>query len=211
MNKSVAVIEDDSRLREQLVEILGTAQDIRCVGAYSSAEEALERIPGRVPDVVLMDIKLPGMSGIECVSRLKRVTPNVQIIMVTIFEDSERIFRALKAGASGYLVKSGPPGQLLEAIRDVFAGGSPMTSHIARKVVQHFHLLAQSSQESENLSPREEQVLELLASGFIYKEIADKLNIGAETVRTYVKNICHKMHVRSRIEAVAKHRGDTRQ
>ena len=210
MNKSVAVIEDDSRLREQLVEILGTAQDIRCVGAYSSAEEALERIPGRVPDVVLMDIKLPGMSGIECVSRLKRVTPNVQIIMVTIFEDSERIFRALKAGASGYLVKSGPPGQLLEAIRDVFAGGSPMTSHIARKVVQHFHLLAQSSQESENLSPREEQVLELLASGFIYKEIADKLNIGAETVRTYVKNICHKMHVRSRIEAVAKHRGDTR-
>lgn len=210
MNKSVAVIEDDSRLREQLVEILGTAQDIRCVGAYSSAEEALERIPGRVPDVVLMDIKLPGMSGIECVSRLKRITPNVQIIMVTIFEDSERIFRALKAGASGYLVKSGPPGQLLEAIRDVFAGGSPMTSHIARKVVQHFHLLAQSSQESENLSPREEQVLELLASGFIYKEIADKLNIGAETVRTYVKNICHKMHVRSRIEAVAKHRGDTR-
>jgi DNA-binding NarL/FixJ family response regulator len=210
MNKSVAIIEDDARLREQLVEILSTASDIRCLGAYASAEEALERIPARIPDIVLMDIKLPGMSGIECVAKLKRFAPNLQIIMVTIFEDSERIFRALKAGASGYLVKSGPPSQLLEAIRDVYAGGSPMTSHIARKVVQHFHLLNRSSQDGENLSPREEQVLDLLASGFIYKEIADKLNIGAETVRTYVKNICHKMHVRSRIEAVAKHRSETR-
>lgn len=210
MNKTVAVIEDDWRLREQLVEILATSPDISCVGAFGSAEEALERIPGRIPDIVLMDIKLPGMSGIECVAKLKRLAPGLQIIMVTIFEDSERIFRALKAGASGYLVKSGPPGQLLEAIRDVYAGGSPMTSHIARKVVQHFHLLNPSAREGENLSPREEQVLGLLASGFIYKEIADKLNIGAETVRTYVKNICHKMHVRSRIEAVAKHRGEQR-
>jgi Response regulator containing a CheY-like receiver domain and an HTH DNA-binding domain len=210
MNKTVAVIEDDWRLREQLVEILATSPDISCVGAFGSAEEALERIPGRIPDIVLMDIKLPGMSGIECVAKLKRLAPGLQIIMVTIFEESERIFRALKAGASGYLVKSGPPGQLLEAIRDVYAGGSPMTSHIARKVVQHFHLLNPSAREGENLSPREEQVLGLLASGFIYKEIADKLNIGAETVRTYVKNICHKMHVRSRIEAVAKHRGEQR-
>jgi DNA-binding NarL/FixJ family response regulator len=206
MNKSVVIVEDDRALRQQIVEILGTASDIRCVGAFASAEEALRAIPVKMPDVVLMDIKLPGMSGIDCVAKLKRMLPSLQIIMVTIFEDSERIFRALKAGASGYLVKSRPPEQLLEAIRDVHSGGSPMSSHIARKVVQHFHLLDPSPKEAENLSPREEQVLDLLASGFIYKEIGDKLNISVETVRTYVKNICNKMHVRNRLAAVAKHR-----
>jgi DNA-binding NarL/FixJ family response regulator len=208
MNKSVVIVEDDRALRQQLLEILATASDIRCIGAFASAEEALKAIPAKIPDVVLMDIKLPGMSGIECVAKLKRALPSLQIIMVTIFEDSERIFRALKAGASGYLVKSRPPEQLLEAIRDVHAGGSPMSSHIARKVVQHFHLLNLSPKEAENLSPREEQVLDLLASGFIYKEIGDKLNISVETVRTYVKNICNKMHVRNRLEAVARHRID---
>jgi len=208
MNKSVVVVEDDRTLRQQIVDILATASDIRCIGAFASAEEALKVIPMKAPDVVLMDIKLPGMSGIDCVAKLKRMLPSLQIIMVTIFEDSERIFRALKAGASGYLVKSRPPEQLLEAIRDVHSGGSPMSSHIARKVVQHFHLLDPSPKEAENLSPREEQVLDLLASGFIYKEIGDKLNISVETVRTYVKNICNKMHVRNRLEAVAKHRLD---
>src|SRR5258705_8833177 len=133
---------------------------------------------------------------------------SVEISRVRIREHSERIFRALMAGASGYRVKSRPPEQLLEAIRDVHSGGSPMSSHIARKVVQHFHLLAPSAKEAENLSPREEQVLDLLACGFIYKEIGDKLNISVETVRTYVKNICNKMHVRNRLEAVAKHRLD---
>jgi DNA-binding NarL/FixJ family response regulator len=208
MNKSVVIVEDDRALRQQIVEILATASDIRCVGAFASAEEALKAIPAKMPDVVLMDIKLPGMSGIDCVAKLKRMLPSLQIIMVTIFEDSERIFRALKAGASGYLVKSRPPERLLEAIRDVHSGGSPISSHIARKVVQHFHLLDPSPKEAENLSPREEQVLDLLASGFIYKEIGDKLNISVETVRTYVKNICNKMHVRNRLEAVAKHRLD---
>jgi len=152
-----------------------------------------------------MDIKLPGMSGIQCVSELKRTMPQLQIIMVTIYEDSESIFNALKAGASGYLVKSGPPEQLIEAIRDVFAGGSPMSGHIARKVVQHFHSLGPATEEANNLSPREQQVISLLASGYIYKEIGSQLNIGTETVRTYVKSICQKMHVRSRLEAVAKH------
>jgi DNA-binding NarL/FixJ family response regulator len=132
----------------------------------------------------------------------------MQFIMVTVYEDSERIFKALKAGASGYLVKSAPPEQLIEAIRDVFAGGSPMSSHIARKVVQHFHLLGPAPEEANNLSPREQQVLSLLASGYLYKEIGSQLNIGVETVRTYVKSICLKMHVRSRIEAVAKHRSE---
>ena len=206
--KSVVVVEDDRGLREQLVKILETAPDVKCVGAFVSAEEALPKILGNHPDVVLMDIKLPGMSGIQCVAEIKKVVPEMQIIMVTVYEDSERIFRALKAGANGYLVKSSPPDQLLEAIRDVYKGGAPMSSHIARKVVKHFHLLGPSTKEPENISPREREVLDLLSQGYIYKEIADHLNIGTETVRTHVKNICQKMHVRSRLEAVAKHRSE---
>ena len=209
MKKTVIVVEDDRGLREQLAEILENAPDIECLGAFASAEAALPEILGKNPDVVLMDIKLPGMSGIQCVTEIKKARANMQIIMVTVYEDSERIFRALKAGANGYLVKSSPPEQLLEAIRDAYKGGAPMSSHIARKVVQHFHLLGPSPTETENLSPRERQVLDLLAMGFIYKEIGSKLDIGTETVRTYVKNICQKMHVRGRLEAVAKHRAET--
>jgi DNA-binding NarL/FixJ family response regulator len=205
MTKSVAVVEDDKPLREQLVEILSAAPDIKCVGAFASGEEAVKKIPIQNPDVVLMDIKLPGMSGIQCVAQLKRLNPALQVIMVTVYKDSERIFKALKAGADGYLVKSSPPGQLLDAVRDVNSGGAPISSHIARKVVEHFRLVSTENREENNLSPRENQVLTLLASGFIYKEIGDQLNIGVTTVRTYVKNICQKMHVRNRLEAVAKH------
>jgi len=208
MRKSVIVVEDDRGLREQLVQILETAPDIKCLGAFASAELALPPILEKNPDVVLMDIKLPGISGIQCVAEIKKTRPEMQIIMVTIYEDSERIFRALKAGANGYLVKSSPPEQLLEAIRDAYKGGAPMSSHIARKVVQHFHILGPSIDETGNLSPRERQVLDLLSMGFIYKEIGNKLDIGTETVRTYVKNICQKMHVRSRVEAVARHRSE---
>ena len=204
MKKTVALVEDDRRLRDQLVQILEDIEDIECVIVCASAEEALEKIPSKNPDVVLMDIKLPRMSGIQCVAELKKILPEVQVIMVTVYEDSDRIFKALKAGASGYLVKSGPPEQLIAAIRDVFAGGAPMSGHIARKVVQHFHVLGPAPSEADNLSPREQQVLDLLAMGFIYKEIGGKLDIGTETVRTYVKNICQKMHVRGRVEAVAK-------
>lgn len=208
MKKNVIIVEDDRGLREQLIRTLESSPDIKCIDACLTGEEAIPVIFQKRPDVVLMDIKLPKMSGIQCVVEIKKILPDIQIIMVTVYEDSERIFRALKAGASGYLVKSCPPEQLLEAIRDAYKGGSPMSSHIARKVVQHFHLLGPSVQESENLSPREREVLDLLAMGFIYKEIGSKLNIGAETVRTYVKNICQKMHVRSRLEAVAKHRAE---
>ncbi len=204
MKKTAIVVEDDSGLREQLVQILGTAPDIKCIGAFNSGESALPEILKRKPDVVLMDIKLPGMSGIQCVAEVKKIIPTIQIIMVTVYEDSERIFRALKAGADGYLVKSSPPDQLLNAIRDAYQGGAPISSHIARKVVQHFHLLGPSRQEGENLTSREHQVLDLLAMGFIYKEIGSKLNIDPETVRSHVKNICEKMHVRSRVEAVAR-------
>jgi DNA-binding NarL/FixJ family response regulator len=204
MKKTVAVVEDNPRLRGQLLQILENLSDIECVGAFATGEEAVERIPSKRPDVVLMDIKLPGISGIQCVAELKKVLPKVQIIMVTIYEDSEKIFKALQAGACGYLVKSADPDELVEAIRDVFMGGSPMSSHIARKVVQHFHQLGPAA----DLSQREEQVLSLLSSGYVYKEIGDRLGIGMETVRSHVKNICQKMHVRSRIEAVARHRAE---
>lgn len=199
------LVEDDRGLREQLAQILNSASDIRCVGTFATAEEALEQIAARCPDVVLMDIKLPGMSGIECVARLKHLKPGLQIVMVTVYEDSERIFRALKAGASGYLLKSSPPPRLLDAVRDVHAGGAPMSSQIARQVVRHFHSAGTVSEQKPPLSPRERQVLELLSTGYIYKEIADKLDIGVETVRTYVKSICQKMHARNRLEAVARH------
>ena len=209
MMKKVGIVEDDRGLREQLAQILEAARDVRFVGACASGEEALERIHVLQPDVMLMDIKLPGMSGIECVAHLKRALPSLQIIMLTVYEDSERIFRALKAGADGYLVKSSPPEALLQAIDDVHRGGSPISSHIARKVVRYFHLIGPSPEKSENLSPREQEVLNLLSGGYLYKEISDQLGIGIETVRTYVKNICEKMHVRNRVEAVAKHGGKT--
>ena len=208
MKKSVVVVEDDRGLREQITKILELAPDIACVGVCVSAEEALPVIAAKKPDVVLMDIKLPGMSGIQCVAEIKKSFPDMQVIMVTVYEDSERIFRALKAGASGYMIKSDSPDQLLEAIRDVYKGGAPMSSSIARKVVKHFHLVGISPQETDNLSNREREVLELLAQGMIYKEIGDQLKIGTTTVRTYVKNICYKMHVRSRVEAVAKRRAE---
>jgi DNA-binding NarL/FixJ family response regulator len=204
MKKRVAIVEDDKGLREQLMHILKRASDLQCVGAYGSAEEALAALPAVNPEVVLMDIKLPRMSGIECVARLKEILPAVQIIIVTVYEDSDRIFRALRSGASGYLVKSNPPRKLLEAIRDVTTGGSPISTHIARKVVQHFQLLGPTVDETERLSPREREVLDLLAAGYLYKEIGDKLNIAAETVRMNVKKICLKMQVKNRVEAVAK-------
>jgi DNA-binding NarL/FixJ family response regulator len=206
MLKTVVIVEDDKALREELIRILNTAPDVECLGAVSSAEDALQVIPRRPPDTVLMDIKLPKMSGIECVAELKKVLPDLQIIMLTVYEDTEKIFQALRAGASGYLLKSSPPARLFAAIRDVQEGGAPLSSHIARKVVKHFQDEGRLQRETHGLSPRENEVLELLASGYIYKEIADQLQIGIETVRTYVKNICTKMHVRSRVEAVARHR-----
>jgi DNA-binding NarL/FixJ family response regulator len=204
MTKRVAIVEDDKGLREQLTLVLKGAPGVKCVAACGSAEEALKSLPAMHPDVVLMDINLPGMSGIECVARLKETMPEVQFIIVTVYEDSERIFRALRSGASGYLVKSGPPEKLLEAINDVTQGGSPMSTHIARKVVEHFAMVGPATEGEEPLSPREREVLDLLARGYIYKEIGDQLGIATETVRTYVKHICQKMHVKNKTEAVAK-------
>ena len=208
MRKTVIVVEDNRDLRSQLTKILESARDIKCLGAYESGEEALPIIFDKKPDVVLMDIKLPGISGIQCVVEIKKRFPAMQIIMVTVYEDSERIFRALKSGASGYLIKSSPPEQLIDAIWNAHNGGAPMSNNIARKVVEYFYAIGPSAQETDNLSPREQEVLKLLGLGFIYKEIGNKLSIGPETVRSHVKNICQKMHVRSRLEAVAKHRGE---
>jgi DNA-binding NarL/FixJ family response regulator len=171
---------------------------------YANAEAAIEALPRDRPDVVLMDINLPGMNGVECVRRLKKLAPNSQVIMLTVYEDTENIFNALAAGASGYLLKRIPRAELLSAILEVHRGGSPMTTHIARKVVQSFQQTSASSQPSESLSPREQEVLDCLSKGFLYKEIADKLGIGYETVHTYIRRIYEKLQVRTRTEAVAK-------
>ena len=200
----VSIVDDEVDLRENIAAYVDSSKGFRCLGVHSSAEDALVNLPKEKPDVVLMDINLGGMSGIECVRRLKPLMPATQVVMLTVFEDTEKIFSALAAGASGYLLKRMPPAKLLEAIREVHEGGSPMSAPIARKVVQHFHLIGPAAKPKQNLSAREQQVLELLSTGFIYKEIADQLGIGLETVRTYVKNICQKMHVRNRVEAVAR-------
>lgn len=201
----VAIVEDNAQFRNTLGKVLNRADGIECIGQYSTAEEALEEIPKNPPDVVLMDINLPGMNGVECVEKIKKLLPATQIVMLTVYEDTESIFNALKAGATGYLLKRTSREELLEAIRDVYKGGSPMTTHIARKVVQSFQRLESSfSTPSETLSPREQEVLELLAKGFIYKEIADKLGISFETVRTHIRRIYEKLQVKSRTEAVAK-------
>jgi DNA-binding NarL/FixJ family response regulator len=202
--RRVAIVEDDSGLRQQLEQILKHAERATCVGSYCSAEDALEQINQAKPDVVLMDINLPGRSGIECVGHLRKVLPEVHVIKLTIYEDSDRIFKALQAGADGYLVKSSPTETLLDAIDDVYKGGSPMSSQIARKVVRQFRQSETESNEADNLAPRERQVLDLLAGGYVYKEIADQMGIGIETVKTYVKSICKRLHVRNRMEAVAK-------
>jgi DNA-binding NarL/FixJ family response regulator len=205
MKRSIAIVEDDRGLREQLVKLIGTAPDMQCVGAYASAEEALFQMAKQSPDVILMDIKLPVMSGIECLTIIKKYEPTLQIIMVTVYEDNELIFEALKAGANGYLIKSSPPEEMLQAIRDACNGSTPLSGPVALRVMEHFHKMGPSPKETENLSARERQILDLLAMGFIYKEIGIKLSITAETVRSHVKKICQKLHVRSRLEAIAKH------
>lgn len=201
---SVSIIEDDPELRESVVNYLDGTSGFHCIGAYGSAEEALKEIPLQKPNVVLMDINLPGKSGIECVGKLKEVEPAVQVMMFTVYEDSDQVFEALVAGACGYLVKSTPPEKVLEAIREVHRGGSPMSSHIARKVVKYFH---QSSPTSGigSLSRREEEVLHHLAQGCLYKEIADKLSISIDTVRKHLHSIYGKLQVHSRTDAVVKY------
>jgi DNA-binding NarL/FixJ family response regulator len=201
---TVSIVEDNDQLRGTLARVIGRADGFVCLSQFPNAEAALEALPKERPAVVLMDINLPGMNGVECVRRLKQVAPEIQAVMLTVYEDTENIFNALAAGASGYLLKRTKSAELLEAIRDVIAGGSPMTTHIARKVVQSFQKTGASAQPSENLSPREQEVLDCLSHGFLYKEIAEKLGISYETVHTYIRRIYEKLQVRTRTEAVAK-------
>jgi DNA-binding NarL/FixJ family response regulator len=201
----VSIVEDDAKLRETLVRYFAGQSSFRCVKAYPNAEDALADLPKNLPDVVLMDINLPGMNGIECVSRLRLAVPGLKIIMLTVFEEGEQVFKALSAGAFGYLVKSSRPAKILEAIRDVYEGGSPMSGHIARKVVQTFQAQAAARDETDALTAREMEVLQGLSRGHPYKQIASDLGISLSTVRTYIQRIYEKLHVHSQTEAVMKY------
>jgi DNA-binding NarL/FixJ family response regulator len=201
---TVSIVEDNDQLRGTLARVISRADGFKCISQYGNAEAALVGVPKDKPEVVLMDINLPGMNGVECVRQLKQVAPQIQMVMLTVYEDTDNIFNALAAGASGYMLKRTKSAELLEAIREVTRGGSPMTTHIARKVTQSFQKAGPSSQPTENLSQREQEVLDCLSKGFLYKEIADKLGISYETVHTYIRRIYEKLQVRTRTEAVAR-------
>ena len=204
---AISIVEDNDKLRATLARVIDRTDGFRCVSDYANAEDALADLPKIKPDVVLMDINLPGLNGVECVRQLKKLLPQIQVMMLTVYEDTENIFNALAAGANGYMLKRTSAKELIEAIREVQRGGSPMTTHIARKVVQSFQKSAGAQQvanELSELSEREQQVLDLLAQGLIYKEIGEKLGISYETVHTYIRRIYEKLQVRTRTEAVAK-------
>jgi DNA-binding NarL/FixJ family response regulator len=204
---TVSIVDDETELRHSITTFVNGSPGFHCVSAYSSAEAALKGLPNDKPDVVLMDINLGGMNGIECVERLKAGVPALQVLMLTVYEDTNQIFKALAAGASGYLLKRSSPTKLLQAIREVHTGGSPMTSSIARKVVASFQKSRQAGEKQTHLSPREEAVLNCLAKGLTYKAIADQLDISIDTIRTYIRRIYEKLQVQSRTEAVAKYLG----
>ena len=210
MSISVSIVEDDARVRASLARLIDSTQGFRCVSNHSSAEDALKEIPKFKPNVVLMDINLPGINGVECSRQLKPQMPATQIIMLTVYQNTEHIFNALAAGATGYMLKQTPPVELIAAIKEVNAGGSPMSGHIARKIVQSFQSPVSNAPEAQSLSPREAEVLDLLAKGFLYKEIAECMKVTYATVHTHIRHIYEKLHVRSRTEAVAKHLGQNR-
>jgi len=202
----IAIVEDSRVIRESLAEFVQADPEFECVCACASAEEALETLPKHNPDIVLMDIQLPKQSGIDCTSQLKQLLPSVQVIMVTVYEDTERIYQALRAGACGYLLKRCPRHELLAAIRDVQQGGAPMSREIARKVIDSFQQPVKAAAQLEDLTSRERQILELLAQGFANKEIAEHVGLSETTVRWHLRHIYHKLHVRSRTEAAFKFR-----
>ncbi len=204
---NVSLVEDIPGVRQRLAELLNEVPGMRCVGAHGTGEEAVQNIPLESPDVALVDVHLPGMSGIECVSKLKTQMPKLQILMLTRFEQSDLIFNSIRAGASGYLLKSTAPDELVQAVEQVYAGGAPMSMQIARKVVDHFRQIQQPASEVETLTQREQEILELLAKGYYYKEISDNLNISYNTVRTHLQHIYEKLHVQSRTAAVLKFLG----
>jgi DNA-binding NarL/FixJ family response regulator len=207
MPTTVAIVEDNKNLREDLANLIASRKGFRCVGTFPSAEEALKSLPAKPADVVVMDINLAKMSGIECTRELKKCLPETEVVMLTMFDDTELIFAALRAGASGYLLKRAAPTDLLAAIEQVRAGGSPMSPEIARQVVQFFQSEKSAPAGSDDLSDRERELLSLLARGKQYKEIADQLGISTDTVRSHIRRIYRKLHVHSRTEAAVKFLG----
>jgi len=202
----VAIVEDSRVIRESLAEFVQSDAECTCVCACATAEEALKLIPKHEPEIVLMDVQLPNMSGIECTAQLKQIMPELQIIMVTVYEDPDRIYKALRAGACGYLLKRCSPEELIAAVREVRQGGAPMSREIARKVIASFREPLTAAAEVEELSPREREILELLAAGFPNKQIADRLGLTDGTVRWHLRHVYNKLHVRSRTEAALKFR-----
>lgn len=203
----VSIVEDNRGTRESLTELLNRAPALRFVSAHPDGEDALAKIPADPPDVVLMDINLPKMNGIECVAQLKQQLPKTQVLMLTTYEEGDLIFDSLRRGASGYLLKNLPPTELIQAIEQVHAGGAPMSMQVARKVVNHFQQIKKPRSEMEQLTKREHEILGLLAKGFLYKEIADQLGISLSTVRAHLHTVYEKLHVQSRTEAVVKFLG----
>ena len=202
----VAIVEDNAGIRERWKSRISIADDCVCVASCGSAEAALSTLPSLRPDVVLMDIHLPGASGIACTSRLKALLPRVQVLVVSVYSDTNLVFQALQAGATGYLLKHVTSGELLKAIRDITHGSSPMSGQIARKLIESFHRTSpQQDDGASELTPREREVLDLLAQGYAYKEIADRLSLSIHTVNAHLRHIYEKLHVRSRGEATAKY------
>lgn len=204
---TVGIVEDSAAFRTRLRTFIDASDDVRCVCTCADGAAALATLPAHAPQVVLMDLQLPDCSGIDCTHQLKATLPGTEFMIFTVHEDSDQIFKALTAGASGYLLKRTPPAEVLAAIRDLRRGGAPMSSEIARKVVQHFRREPPKPADTHGLSPRQEEILKLLAQGHVPKEIAEKLGITVETVRSYLKLIYQKLHVRTRTEAVIKYFG----
>ena len=202
---TVSIVDDEKELCQSIATFVNGAPGFRCVSVYHSGEAALEHLPKDQPDVVLMDIHMSGINGIECAGRLKALMPQVQIMMLTVYEDTDQIFKALSAGASGYMLKRLTPGKLLDAIQDVHGGGSPMSGSIARKVVNSFQAVPKTGNKDALLSAREQMILDCLSNGLTYKQVADKLGITIPTIRSYLRRVYEKLHVQSRTEAVAKY------
>lgn len=205
----VAIVEDNAALGSSLKKVVESDATLRCIGVWTTAEDALKKIDAFRPHIVLMDINLPGMSGIEATARLKQHLPDIKVVMVTVYRDHDKIFAALKAGACGYLLKRSNPAEVREAIHDVRSGGAPMSPEIARRVVEAFHQPVKTGPsvvDDVKLSKRETEILELLCEGLANKEIADRLDISVETVRVHLKHVYEKLHVRSRTEAAMKFR-----
>ena len=201
----VAIVEDDAEILEMLSRVIRRAAQFDMVGGFPDAEAALEAIPRLAPNVVIMDLQLPGMSGIDCIRVLKQKMPGIQVLVFTVFSDSDQVFRALEAGASGYLLKRTARREVVEAIEQVWDGGAPMSGEIARKVVESFRRVQPSVGPSRQLTPREEEVLSLLAKGYVTKEVADALSLSSDTVRFHLKHVYEKLHVHSRTEALIKY------